>query len=186
MTQSQLSKTILKIKNKKCDNRFVTTVKKNCKIRLISTMINWSEIIEKWFFSNDEKLMKQQMKTIVENDVDENDWYKRKLNDNWKINEINENKTNVANAVDTIKQSKLIEELILTMLIEWLLSIDDLFDNQWCQNKIQIEQRCCYYLLKSSWKWKKFWIVNERVKVGYVKTITINVKVNVSYVWRSN
>ena len=28
LTQSQLSKTILKIKNKKCDNRFVTTVKK--------------------------------------------------------------------------------------------------------------------------------------------------------------
>ena len=76
--------------------------------------------------------MKQQMKTIVENDVDENDWYKRKLNDNWRTDEINKNKTNVANAIDTIEQSKLIEKLILTMSIEWLSLIDDLLDNQWC------------------------------------------------------
>ena len=62
--------------------------------------------------------MKQQMKAIVENNVDENDWYKQKLNDNWKIDEINKSKTNVTNAADMIEQSKLIEKLILTMSIE--------------------------------------------------------------------
>ena len=31
-------------------------------------------MIKKWFFLNDEKLMKQQMKTIVQNDADEKKW----------------------------------------------------------------------------------------------------------------
>ena len=73
------------------------------------------------------------MKTIVKNDVDENDWYKRKLNNNWKIDKINENKTNVANAIDTIEQSKLIEKLMLK-LINWItFSLMILKNNQWCQ-----------------------------------------------------
>ena len=45
--------------------------------------------MKKLFFLNDEKLIKQSM-----NDCWKQCW--RKLNDNWKIDEINKNKTNVA------------------------------------------------------------------------------------------
>ena len=75
-------------------------------------MINWNEIIEKWFFLNDEKLMKQQMKTIVKNNVDKNWMIIEKLMKLIKTKRI------LQNAIDTIEQSKLIEKLMLTMSIE--------------------------------------------------------------------